>query len=264
MFPIIRATISRKQITDLRAYPWTFTFGHLLNSLYIILISYFSYHYFINGELNNRFLEYAGTDDYLSFAIIGGMVNTMSVSMIMNVSRSLITEWREGTIDALLLSPLGRSGYHIGTAIQQFFRLIVEWIPVGILCMFLGLNLPYFHMPAFVGLLLLLWSSFSIALLLGGIMLWKRDTYIIQNNLFAVIALVCGFQFPVGFLPAWLQWVGNAIPITDSLDIFRKALLTNISLTDYIPELYSVSVMCIVYTIVGTVVLKHAERKIVE
>ncbi|QQZ60080.1 hypothetical protein JI735_26565 [Paenibacillus sonchi] len=72
---------------------------------YLVLVSYFSYVYLIQGDLDDRFALYAGSGNYLAYAIIGGALNVFSVSMMMNVSRALITEWREGTLEALLLSP---------------------------------------------------------------------------------------------------------------------------------------------------------------
>jgi ABC-2 type transport system permease protein len=39
------ATLKRNQKTYLRAFPWTFTFGHIIEGAYLVLISYFSYVY---------------------------------------------------------------------------------------------------------------------------------------------------------------------------------------------------------------------------
>lgn len=84
---------------------WTFTFGHIIEGGYLVLISYFSYYYLIRGELDTQFSVFAGSSNYLAYVIIGGALSIFSTSMIMNVSRALMTEWREGTLEALLLSP---------------------------------------------------------------------------------------------------------------------------------------------------------------
>lgn len=100
------ATLKRNQKANLRAFPWTFTFGHIIEGAYLVLISYFSYVYLIKGDVDSNFAIYAGSNDYLTFVIIGGLLSIFSVSMMMNVSRALITEWREGTLEQDSYSPL--------------------------------------------------------------------------------------------------------------------------------------------------------------
>lgn len=86
--------------------------------------------YLIKGDIDSKFAIYSGSDDYLTYVIIGGMLSIFSVSMMMNVSRALITEWREGTLEALLLSPSSRSGYFLGNAVQQLYRSGAELLVV--------------------------------------------------------------------------------------------------------------------------------------
>lgn len=264
MLQAIKAVIYRNQVSDIRAYPWTFTLGHLLNSTYIILISFFTYYYLIRGELDDQFSKYAGTNDYLTFAIIGGLLSTISVSMMMNISRSLITEWREGTLEVVLLSPARRSGYFIGTAIQQLYRIGIELVPALIIAFFLGLKLNNLDGSTILGFLLFLFSCFSMALVLGGIMLYSQDTYFIQNNLFTVTGLVCGFLFPVQYLPVPLQWLGNIFPLTDSIYLLRASLLTGVSIWEYPMKLISVVILCLLYSIIGVYIIRYAERTVFE
>lgn len=264
MLQATRAVISRNQISDIRAYPWTFTFGHLLNSTFIILVSFFSFHYLIKGELDVHFSKYAGTNDYLNYAIIGGLLSTISVSMMMNVSRALITEWREGTIEVLLLSPASRTEYFIGTVIQQLFRLAIELVPALIIAFFLGLKLTYLDVSTILGFILFMMSCFSMALVLGGIMLYSRDTFFIQNNLFVITGLVCGFLFPVEYLPVPLQWLGKMFPLTDAVYLFRDSILTGTSIWEHPLKLITVLCLSLIYMIIGAYLIKHAERTIFE
>lgn len=115
MFRVAKATFVRNTLVMMRAYPWSFVIGHILSGVYTVLFAYFAYHYVFAGQLDGRFLHLTGTDDYLSYAILGGAFYAFAVSTLMNVSRSLITELREGTLEAVLLTPSLRRGYFWAT-----------------------------------------------------------------------------------------------------------------------------------------------------
>lgn len=121
------ATAVRNQRSNLRAYPWTFTFGHIIEGGYLVLISYFSYYYLIRGELDAQFSVFAGSSNYLAYVIIGGALSIFSTSMIMNVSRALMTEWREGTLEALLLSPPDGTDIFWATPPSSCTAAVLNW-----------------------------------------------------------------------------------------------------------------------------------------
>ncbi|WP_442601314.1 ABC transporter permease [Paenibacillus sp. KN14-4R] len=265
MWQTIRATIIRNQIANMRAYPWSFTFGHILSGLFIALTSFFAYHYFIQKQLDQQFIVYTGTNDYLTFAIIGGLLNSMSVSVMMNVSRALITEWREGTLEALLLSPSHRTGYLIGTGIQQLYRVILELVPVILIGLWIGMKVPDAHWgSSIIAILLFLFACFSIALVLGAIMLRTRDTYIVQNTLFSILVLICGFQFPTQYLPQPLQGFGEIFPLKGALHLLRDSLMTGTPIWEHPQETLLTCMLSMIFMIVGLISIKRVERTIFE
>lgn len=257
------ATALRNQRSNLRAYPWTFTFGHIIEGVYLVLVSYFSYIYLIQGDLDDHFAIYTGSTNYLAYVIIGGSLNVFCISTMMNVSRALITEWREGTLEALLLSPSSRKGYLLGTALQQFYRSGIVVITVPAAGVFAGLRLTSPHLPsAVIGGILFTFACYAMALVLGSIMLYTRDTYIVQNTLFAITTLLCGFQFPRQYLPHILQNVGEIFPLTSSLEILRGALLTGEVISMY--EVLPVLLLSIFYMALGLWCIHRVERGLFE
>lgn len=231
MWRTAQATLVRNHLSNMRAYPWSFTFGHIVSGVYLVLVSFFVYHYWMDGRIAPSFVLYTGSSDYITFAVIGGLLSTLSVSMMMNVSRALISEHREGTLEILLLAPAGRTGYFVGTAMQQLWRLGIEAIPVIILGYLVGARLSEAVWgAAVIAFLLYLTACLGMALALGAVMLHTRDTYIVQNTLFSVTTLVCGFLFPVSYLPEPLRLLGHVFPLTDALQLLRGSLLTGTSL----------------------------------
>lgn len=257
------ATLKRNQKANLRAFPWTFTFGHIIEGAYLVLISFFSYHYLIQGDVDYKFAQYSGSNDYLTYVIIGGLLSIFSVSMMMNVSRALITEWREGTLEALLLSPSSRNGYFLGNAVQQLYRSGFELIVVLCFGLLAGMHLPSVDgLSIILGSLLYLLSCYAMALVLGSIMLYTRDTFIVQNTLFTITTLLCGFQFPRQYLPEILQNLGEIFPLTLALQLLRGTLLTGEGIQFH--EIYPIILLSILYIIIGLWTNRGVERGLFE
>lgn len=64
-----------------------------------------------DGKTESHFLKYSNGIDYISFVVLGAGLYTYSISVIMNVGRSLMLENIEGTLESILVSPCSRLGY---------------------------------------------------------------------------------------------------------------------------------------------------------
>lgn len=265
MFSIIKATFIRNTKIMLRAYPWSFVIGHILSGVYTVLFAYFTYHYVFEGSLDSRFLQYTGSSDYLSYTILGGACYSLAVSTLMNVSRSLITELREGTLDSLLLTPSSRKGYFVGNVLQQLMRTIFEFaVILGVGAVF-GLTLSQANLWGTVVTWVISTAAFFCqALLLGSLMLRFRDTYITQNTLFVIMAFVSGVTFPVQYLPVWLQPIGLIMPLAPAAEAFRNCAILGLDLTASLPQFIHLGILSIAYLIIGAWGIRRMEKRVLE
>ncbi|EJL47512.1 ABC transporter [Brevibacillus agri] len=265
MFRVAKATFVRNTLVMMRAYPWSFVIGHILSGVYTVLFAYFAYHYVFAGQLDGRFLHLTGTDDYLSYAILGGAFYAFAVSTLMNVSRSLITELREGTLEAVLLTPSLRRGYFLGNVAQQLMRTVFEFSVIVIVGALFGLTLVHAHIgSAIVVWLLSTGAFFCQALVLGSLMLRFRDTYITQNTLFVIMAFVSGVTFPIPYLPEWLQPLGAIMPLAPALDAFRQCVIQGKPLIAVSPQLFHMAALSLVYLAIGVWGMRRMEKRVVE
>jgi len=265
MIQTAKATFSRNMISMLRAYPWTFFISHILSGIYTVLFGYFTYHYVFQGALHNDFSRFSGTNDYLSYIFLGGAMYAFSVSTLMNVSRSLITEFREGTLEALFLTPSSRKGYFLGNVLQQVSRTIIEFIIIILFGSLFGLSLEGVNVVSS----LIVWFAailafFAQALVLGSIMLYFRDTYISQNTLFVIMAFVSGVTFPIQYLPSWLYPLSSIMPLTPALQAFRNSFIEGQSLVTSSEAFIHMGVLTIIYFVIGSIGIKKAEKIIME
>ncbi|MTI57830.1 ABC transporter permease [Geosporobacter ferrireducens] len=259
-FKTLKATMKRNFIIQLRAYPKHFFIGNLLTGLYTAISAYFMYHLFFKGNMNRSFAYYAGTGDYMSFVIVGTAVYLYVVRTCLNVSRSLITELREGTLDSIMIAPFKRIQYFLGNMLQQVVTTSGEILILMLFSIPFGVNFANFNALSFIfSFIIALFSFFSLSMILACIMLYFRDTYISQNTLFALLFFLCGITFPHQYLPRNIQWISKLIPVTDAVILIRNTTLLGLGIGEQIGRIAHLLILSTVYCCIGFKLMKKIE-----
>lgn len=265
MLRVIRATWTKNQIVAKRAFPWSFIIGRILMGVYTSLFAFFTYHFMFNGQVNSEFFKYSYNSDYMTFSVLGSGIYILSVAIIMNVSRSLMLENWEGTLEPFLISPASRLGYFLGNLCEQLSRSILEFGTVLIIGLVLGANFSNISFLYFFFVLLIsIFAFFCMGVFLCSVMLFFRDTYLTQNTLFISMSLLCGVTFPIQYLPSWMQIISNVIPLTWTLDLFRSVVINGDSIFEDMGKIIYLLVISILYLVVGLLWLKKEETKLLE
>lgn len=265
MFRTICAVFYKNRKTSLRAYPWSFIISRITGSVFSIIFPLFIYHYIFMGSLSNEFLYYTKTSDYVTFIILGESLNIMSFATLMNVGRCIITEIREGTLESILISPTSRIGYFIGSYIEQLGRSTIEFLLIIIVGLLLGARI---QLSMIINLIIILilssLSFFSISIMVSSVMVFTRDTYIVQNTVFTVMSFICGVAFPINFLPNSLQLLSNVFPLTPAIKLFRSCIINGQNLYDEWILIVQMLLLSIFYMLIGLLWFKKLEKKYVE
>ena len=174
---VIWSTYKKIRIGILRAVPWSFMVSRVTTGVTQIVFPYFIYVYFMKGNLNSEFSQYADGADYMTYIVLGSALNVLAVSTLMNIGRALITELREGTLEMLLLAPASRNLYFLGCLLEQTTRALIEFVTVILAGVALGAKLrALLSLSAFLSILLAVFGFFCMGIFLSGIMLYTRDT----------------------------------------------------------------------------------------
>ncbi len=251
-FHVLGATLKKNITVMTRAYPTEFFVGTLLTGVYTVLSAWFMYHILFQGNIKNSFYNITGTSDYVSYVIVGNLCYMFVTRTCLNVSRSLIEELREGTLESLLIAPFRRTEYFVGNMLVQTITTFGETLISIFIGILFGLhfgNVNFFAL--LVVFLVSLYCFFGMALVLANIMLYTRDTYISQNTLFAFILLLCGVTFPTEMLPHWLGILSELIPVTHVLKITRGVLLSGYEIRDIAQRLLISFLLGSAYIIIG-------------
>lgn len=261
---VIFSTVKRNLITKRRAYPFEFFLGNLINCVLLVLNSYFIFKILFGGNITKEFIEYTDTSDYMSFSIIGCFIFMFVVGAVFNVSRSFISEIRQGTLESILITNMSPIYYLIGNMVEQLIIISFELFVAFLLCIPFGLNLENINITStLIYMSITIFGTFGMIILLCGTMIYFKDTFIIQNTAFALLALLCGTSFPIDYLPSGLQLISHIIPITYSMELIRGSIINGENISSHLSELTMLAAISILYCIVGALFIGKVLKKAV-
>lgn len=262
---VLRANIYKYFITLYRAYPRSFFIGSILRITYTLLFSYILYGYIFEGHVGEAFVQEVGTNNYMGYILVGVLVYTFTVSTLLNVSRSLITEKRLGTLESVMLAPYNRGFYFLAYMLAQTLHTFGELVVAVPIILLFRVQFAYFNLLSFIVVLIAsLFAFLGLSMLLANIMLYTRDTYISQNTLFTVIFLICGVNFPITYLPDFVQKIAYFMPVTHSIRLFRGVLLNGETLGVQNHTIMTLFIQGAIYCAIGFATLKKVEKVALE
>lgn len=186
------------------------------------------------------------------FYVIGNAIQITSVSGIFGVTFSVGGDRDAGTLPYLFGTPANRFMIFFGRA---FMHVIDGAIGVvialiwGVLLM--GLDLSNTDLPA-LGLTILITtiSTCGLGLLMGCLSLLTANVMFVNNFVYFSLLIFSGANVPIAQLPAWMQAVSNALPLTRGIAASR-ALAAGASLGDVAPLLWSEIGIGLMYGVLG-------------
>jgi ABC-2 type transport system permease protein len=171
--------------------------------------------------------------------IVPGIVGILlTITMTLITSTAIVRERERGTLEQLIVTPIGRSGLMLGK--------LVPFVMVGYVQMtvILLLGVFFFGIPV-RGSLLLLYSlalvfivaSLGVGLLISTIA--RSQLQAMQLGFFFMLPniLLSGYIFPRAAMPEPAQWLGLLLPLTYFLDILRGVLLKGVGVRDLLGQL---------------------------
>jgi ABC-2 type transport system permease protein len=169
-----------------------------------------------------------------AFNIVPGLVGTiLTMTMLIFTALSVTREIERGTMESLLSMPI--------TPLEIMLGKIVPYVIVGFLqaALIVGTGMALFAVPVLGSLWLL--AALSTLFIAANLSIGYTFSTVAQNQLQAVQMsmmfflpniLLSGFMFPFAGMPAWAQWIGEALPLTHYLRIVRAIMLKGATFAD--------------------------------
>jgi ABC-2 type transport system permease protein len=166
--------------------------------------------------------------------VVPGLVGViLTMTMIMFTSMAIVRERERGTLEQLIVSPIGRVELVVGKILPY---IVIGYVQMSLI---LGVGRLVFHVPlqGSLPLLYLLASVFIAANLALGMFfstLAQTQQQAMQMSFFFLLPniLLSGFVFPFEGMPVPAQWLSQALPLTHFLRIVRGITLKGAAFGD--------------------------------
>ena len=162
--------------------------------------------------------------------IVPGIIGVLlSVTMIVIASISLVRERERGTLEQLVVTPIGKTSLMLGKILPF---LLVGYIQITVIIL-LGRLLFDVPIRGSVVTLYLIALPFVVASLGIGLFistLVSTQAQAMQLGFLFLLPniLLSGFMFPREAMPEPAQWIGAALPLTYFLEVMRGVLLKGV------------------------------------
>jgi ABC-2 type transport system permease protein len=167
--------------------------------------------------------KYATGDGNTSFYVIGNAVQMVAFSGIYGVTMSVSGDRWDGTLRYLFGTPANRLALFFGRAfmhvIDGAFGVILSFM-WGVLL--LGLDLSHADFPALAAVILVTaFSTCGLGLMFGSLALVTRNVMFVNNTVFFLLLFFSGANVPLASMPAWMQTISYALPLTRGIAAAR-------------------------------------------
>ena len=184
-----------------------------------------------------------------AYNIVPGLLGIiLSLTLVMMTALSVTRETERGTMETLLSTPLEPLEVMVGKLAPYVFVGLVQTVII------LAMAATLFQVPMAggwagltAGVALFITGSLALGFLISTVA--RSQLQAMQMSFFYILPsiLLSGFMFPFRGMPAWAQWIGEAIPVTHFLRVVRGSLLKGQALGDQWRELAALTAfVCIV------------------
>jgi len=172
--------------------------------------------------------------------VVPGLVGViLTMTMIMFTSMAVVRERERGTLEQLIVSPVGRVELVIGKILPY---IVIGYVQMSLI---LGVGRVIFKVPLAGSLPLLyaLASAFIAANLALGMFfstVAKTQQQAMQMSFFFLLPniLLSGFIFPFEGMPRPAQWMAQLLPLTHFLRVVRGITLKGAHWSEVQPEFF--------------------------
>jgi ABC-2 type transport system permease protein len=167
--------------------------------------------------------RYAGLRDD-AFFVVGNAVQVACMAGIYGMAMTIGAERWTQTLSPLLATPANRFALFMGRALPNFVNgLIVSAFGFAVGWALLEFDPPLSSLP---GLALCVAvsaaSCTALGMVIGSVGLRARDVMFLANLVYFLLLLFCGVNIPLEELPAPLEAIGRALPLTHGIEAARE------------------------------------------
>ncbi len=218
-------------------------------------------YYFIARVFNATAAPYLSAygGSYFAFVILG-----VAFSEYMSIGMSAIGEsvrdgQTTGTLELLLLSPTQLLTTLFSSSLWSYVFATLRVLVYLVVGIFLGIDYGNANVPfALLTLVISIVSFNALGLFAASVIILMKRGDPLGWALRVGSLMLSGVYYPVDVLPGWLRSVGQALPLTHSLELLRRSLLLGEGFAELGGELLSLALLTAVLVPIGLVACQVA------
>lgn len=213
------------------AYPLELV-GYTLFPLVWVVPFVFQGRALAGGLTSAHFGKFAGTPEFIPYAIVGAVVSTYVFTSLYGMAGSLRYETYWGTLEYLMIAPCPKFALLVGLALQDSaMATFIAGAQILLLHLAFGVAIPLSRvLPLVFVLVLLIAGLYGMAMGLAGLTIRLKETRQVTRSLEQLFFVFTPIRYPVE-IHAWTRLVSLFIPLTWALACLRGVVLLSRPLT---------------------------------
>jgi ABC-2 type transport system permease protein len=180
--------------------------------------------------------------------IVPGLIGVLlSLTMILITSLAITRERERGTLEQLIVTPIGKLSMMLGKIlpfvlvgyVQMTVVLLLGWIVFGV-------PVRGSLVQLYAVTLLFVLGSLGLGLFVSTVARTQAQAMQMSFMLLMPNILLSGFMFPVEAMPRPMQWMSVVLPLTHYLKVLRGILLRDTGVAHLLPEVGLLALMAVV------------------
>ena len=209
------------------------------------------------------FEAYSGTEDYMSFILLGTVLANFIETVFWGMGYALKNDMDAGVLESNWLTPVPRLLILIGRTLTSLLTTAVtSLIMLAIGALLFGFNPTGNTLAALLTALPMLIGLYGFGFAFAGLVLLMRDANTLVDVSSFLVQGLTGTSFPVQSLPTWLIPIALALPLTYGLDAVRGWLLQTKTILPIRVEIALLIVFMFVMLWFGAWVFHRVERRV--
>ena len=254
--------IARKDWLHFIRYPMSALF-RIIHPIMSLTPAYFLGKSFATANGNTGFAAYAGTQDYMSFILVGVVLANYISAVFWGMGFSLKNEMDSGVLESNWMVPLPRPLFLIGQTVASL--LITTLNSAGVLLLgwlFFGFEVTGNLVPAVLVALPMLIALYGLGFAFAALVLLMHEVNTLVDISDYVVPILSGSQFPVQVLPRYLLPFALMLPLTYGFDAVRHYLLGSTTLIRIEYEIGILLAFMGLMAVAGYAIFTRIERRV--
>jgi len=216
----------------------------------------------VNGQALG-FAQYSGTADYMSFILIGTVLENFINAVFWGMGYALKNDMDSGVMESNWLTPVPRLLILVGRSLTNLIVTVATSAMMLLLStLVFGFQASGEVLKAFIPVLPMLVGLYGFGFAFAALVLLMREANALVDMSSFLVQLFSGSNFPVNSLPRWLLPISLALPLTYGLDAVRGFLLRTNTILPVHWELVLLVVFMFVMLWLGTWAFRSLERRV--